>query len=146
MYTDVLLATDGSDCARQATTHAIELADRYDATLHAIYVIETRTGYDSGIVDPETIERDLQAEGESILTDVRRDADQQGVELVERIEQGVPEREIVDYVGANDVDVVVVGARGRSAFKTVLLGSTSETLIRELSIPVVLMTENGPEA
>lgn len=82
MYSDVLLATDGSDCARAATAHAVDLARAYDATLHALYVIETRTGYDSDIVDPATIERDLRAEGQSVLEAVEEACRAEDVSLV----------------------------------------------------------------
>lgn len=142
MYSDVLLATDGSECARAATTHAIDLAATYDATLHALYVIETRIGYDSGIVDPETIEDDLRAEGEAVLEDVSAESRARDVSLVDRIRTGVPERELADYVEAEGIDIAVLGTRGKSAFKTVLLGSTSEALVRDLSIPVVLVSDD----
>ncbi|RQG95649.1 universal stress protein [Natrarchaeobius oligotrophus] len=145
MYTDVLLATDGSDCARDATAHAIDIATTYDATLHALYVIETRIGYDSGIIDPEMVERKLRSEGEAILDEVESAVRDRNGEVVSTIRRGIPEREIVDYVEEQDIDLVVLGVRGRSEFKTVLLGSTSETVVRELSIPVVLMTESDPD-
>ncbi|NUB93541.1 universal stress protein [Haloterrigena sp. SYSU A121-1] len=145
MYSDVLLATDGSECARAATTHAIDLAATYGATLHALYVMETRTGYDSDIVDPATIEDELRAEGEAVLEGVSDESRARDVALVDRIRKGVPEREIADYVEAEDVDIVVLGSRGESAFKTVLLGSTSEALVRDLSVPVVLVSDGDGE-
>ena len=145
MYSDVLLATDGSECARAATTHAIDLAATYGATLHALYVIETRIGYDSDIVDPATVEDDLRADGEAVLEAVETESRSRDVTLVDRIRKGVPEREIADYVESADVDLVVLGERGKSAFKTVLLGSTSEALVRDLSIPVVLVSDGEDE-
>lgn len=142
MYSDVLLATDGSECARAATSHAVDLAATYGATLHALYVIETRIGYDSDIVDPATIEDDLRAEGESVLEAVDAECRARDVTLVDRIRKGVPEQEIADYAETEGIDIVVVGTRGTSAFKTILLGSTSEALVRDLSVPVVLVSED----
>ncbi|MXV64079.1 universal stress protein [Natronorubrum sp. JWXQ-INN-674] len=144
MYTDVLLATDGSDCARTATEHAVHLAAVTGATLHALYVIETRTEYDSAIVDPETVERTLRSEGEAILESVEAAADAADVEAVCRIQQGVPEREILTYADGHDVDLICLGSRGTSTFKTILLGSTSEAVLREASVPVVVQPENSP--
>lgn len=141
MYDDVLLATDGSDCARAGTAHAIDLAGRHDATLHALYVIETRTGYDSGIVDPETVERELRADGERILEVVEADAQSAGVDVVTTLTRGVPERVVDRYVDEHGIDVVVVGARGTSTFKTILLGSTTEAILRDASIPVIVMPD-----
>lgn len=145
MYSDILLATDGSECAREATVHAIDLAKTYDATLHALYVIETRIGYDTGVVDPTTIEEDLRTEGEAVLEDVAAESRATDVPLVSRLRTGVPEREIADYVDAEGIDLVVLGERGKSTFKTILLGSTSEALVRDLSIPVVLVSADETE-
>lgn len=83
IYSNVLLATDGSECARAAMTHAIDLAATYDAMLHALYVSETRIGYDSNIVHPETTEDDLRAEGEAVLESVETESQERDVVLRE---------------------------------------------------------------
>ena len=145
MYSDILLATDGSDCAQTAAEHAIHLAETSGATLHALYVIETRTGYDSAIVDPEEVERTLRSEGESVLESVENVAESADVAGLYRIRDGVPEQEILTYADNHDIDLIVLGARGTSAFKTILLGSTSEAVLREASVPVVVQPETDPE-
>ena len=70
MYNRVLVATDGSDNAQRATRQALDLARQYGAELHAVYVIETRTGYDNAIVDPDTVRQNLREDGEEALTAV----------------------------------------------------------------------------
>jgi nucleotide-binding universal stress UspA family protein len=143
MYSDVLSATDGREYARATTTHAIDLAATCGASLHALSVIETRTGYDSEIIDPATIEDVLHAEGETVLEEVDAESRERDVTLVDRIGKGVPGREITECVDAEDIDIAVLGSQGKSAFETVLLGSTSEALVRDLSISVVLGSDNN---
>lgn len=145
MYETILLATDGSDCAQTATEHAISQATAHDATIHALSVIETRTEYDGGIVDPEKLEREQRKRAESILEDVESMARARTLEVVTSIRRGIPDREIVGYVDEHGVDLVVVGTRGRSELKRVLLGSTSEALVRELSVPIVLIPAGGDD-
>jgi len=41
MYDNVLLPTDGSVGVDRAIDHAIDAADRYDATLHVLYVVDS---------------------------------------------------------------------------------------------------------
>ena len=41
MYDRILVPTDGSEPAAAAVRHALDLADRYDATLHALFVVDT---------------------------------------------------------------------------------------------------------
>ncbi len=49
MYERILLPTDGSDEAKQAAAHAIDLAEKYDATLDVLSVVDTRAYDTEGI-------------------------------------------------------------------------------------------------
>lgn len=139
MYDRVLAATDGSDAATAAVSHAIETARGSGAELHAIYVIETRTAYDNAIVDPETVERNLRADGEAALETVEEMADDAGVPVTTTLERGIPHERIAAYAEDEDVDLLVVGASGRSTFKTVLLGSTAEALLGASPVPIAVV-------
>jgi nucleotide-binding universal stress UspA family protein len=139
MHERILLATDGSDHATTAARHAIDVADKYDATLHAIYVIETRTAYDNAIVDPDEVRANLRSIGEESLAEISGLAADAGVQIETAIEEGVPGEEILAYVDAEDIDWVFIGERGHSDFKTVLLGSTSERVLHGTSVPVTVV-------
>jgi nucleotide-binding universal stress UspA family protein len=139
MYDRILLATDGSERALTAATHATELASRFDAELHALFVIETRTAYDTAIVDREEARANLREIGTEALADVEQLAADSDRAVETTIREGVPAEEIIDYANATDIDLVVIGERGHSAFTTVLLGSTAETVLYELEIPVVVV-------
>ena len=139
MYDRILLATDGSERALTAATHALELATRFDAELHALFVIETRTAYDTAIVDREEARANLREIGTEALADVEQLAVDSDRAVETAIEEGVPAEEIVDYANTRDIDLVVIGERGHSEFTTVLLGSTAETVLYELAIPVVVV-------
>lgn len=138
MYERILVATDGSTGAKAAATHAIELARRYDAELHAVYVIETRTGYDNAIVDPEIVRQNLRETGEEALAAIETEAGS-GVSVVTSIEEGVPPEELLTYIEERGIDIVVLGAKGRSAFKTILLGSTTEAILHADVVPVLVV-------
>lgn len=139
MYDQILVAVDGSEHASAAAIHAIALADRYDATLHALYVIETRTAYDNAIIDPEERRAALREDGEQALAKVRSQAEERGVQARTAIEEGAAPEEITAYIDKEGIDAVCMGERGRSDFKTVLLGSATETVIHETEIPVVVV-------
>ena len=139
MYDSILVATDGSEYASDAATHAFNLAEQYDATVHALYVIETRTAYDNAIVAPEEVRENLREIGKEALDALQERAEQRGVSLVTAIEEGVPAEQINRYCDEHDIDYIFIGARGHSAFKTVLLGSTAETVLAEASVPVTIV-------
>ncbi|NIC00724.1 universal stress protein [Halobacterium sp. R2-5] len=143
MYDHILVATDGSATAQRASAHAVELAGQAGADLHAVYVIETRTGYDNAIVDPEVVRQNFQEEGEAALAAIE---DQAGPALAvtTAIREGVPHEEVLAHVDENDVGLVVVGSKGRSAFKTRLLGSTAEAVLHSARVPVLVVNDNVP--
>jgi nucleotide-binding universal stress UspA family protein len=147
MYDHILVATDGSENAADAIDEAVALADATGATLHGVYVIETRTAYDNAIVDPEEVERTLREDGEEALARLDERAAEAGIEAETTIREGVPHEEILDYAADCGVDLVVIGATGRSAFKTVLLGSTAERVLRQAAVPVLVvgMAEDGTQ-
>lgn len=138
MYDHILLATDGSENAERATRHALDLARQYGAELHAVYVIETRTGYDNAIVDPEVVRQNLREEGEDALARVESQANSD-ISVVTSIRRGSPPEELLQYLETQDIDLTVMGAKGRSAFKTILLGSTTEALLRADVVPVLIV-------
>lgn len=139
MYEHVLLATDGSDHAKTAAAHAVDVSAHYDATLHALYVIETRTAYDNAIVEPEQVRENFRQIGEEAIADIEALADEAGVQLTATIEEGVPGEQILAYVDAHDIDCLFIGERGHSEFKTVLLGSTTERVLYGTDIPVTIV-------
>jgi len=142
MYNRILVATDGSDNAQRATRQALDLARQYGADLHAVYVIETRTGYDNAIVDPDTVRQNLREDGEEALTAVVTEGEPD-VSVVTSVREGVPHEELLSYIEEQEIDLVVMGAKGRSAFKTILLGSTTEALLRADEVPVLVVNSTS---
>ena len=142
MYNRILVATDGSNNAERATRQALDLARQYGAELHAVYVIETRTGYDNAIVDPDTVRQNLREDGEEALKNIETEGEPD-VSVVTAVREGVPYEELLSYIDAQEIDLVVMGAKGRSAFKTILLGSTTEALLRADRVPVLVVNGTG---
>ncbi|ARS90407.1 universal stress protein [Natrarchaeobaculum aegyptiacum] len=139
MYDSILVATDGSEAADAAVSHAISLAASLDADVTAVAVLETRTGYDNAIVDPETVDEQRRERARSWLEDAEGLASEAGVALETRIMSGVPHEEILALAADRDVDVVVVGSQGRSSFKGALLGSTVDRVVRLADRPVTVV-------
>ncbi|XVH31932.1 universal stress protein [Haloferacaceae archaeon DSL9] len=132
MYTDILLATDGSDSARRATAHAIDLAARFDATLHAVAVVDTRVRY-------VAYQAYLQDVCERAVADVIREGAAAGIPVVTTVRTGLPHEELVEYADDYDVDLLVVGSTGRSGLDKLALGSITERVLRTTTRPVLVV-------
>jgi nucleotide-binding universal stress UspA family protein len=135
MYDTILVPTDGSPGTARVLTHAIELAERFDATLHGLYVLdEGETGLDTGT---GRVDEARGALAEPALERIRTRGEDAGIRTETAVREGTPHREIVDYVTEAGVDIVVMGTHGRSGVKRVLLGSVTERVVRLAPVPVL---------
>ncbi|WP_408959169.1 universal stress protein [Natrinema sp. 74] len=146
MYDSILVATDGSEAAATAVDHAVALAERFDAPLFGVAVVDDRTEYDSGIVDPEEARRHLRERAAGWLAALEETASEAGVAVETAVRTGTPHEEILAYAAENDIDVIVVGARGRSSFKGALLGSTVDRVVRITDRTVLVVGADGGSA
>ena len=139
MYDRILVATDGSEHAEEATRHAATVASATGATLHALFVVDTRTAYDNALVDPDELREHLVSIGGEALDTVEAIATEHDVPVVTSSTEGDPGDEILSYVDENDVQFVFMGEQGHAAFKTVLLGSTAERVLYHAPVPVAIV-------
>jgi nucleotide-binding universal stress UspA family protein len=136
MYDHILLPTDGSEATTDVVDHAIELADHHDATLHALYVINTTSLTDLPSDSSwEGIGEALRKEGKHALDTVEDRAGD--IDLEREMVDGSPSKEIVAYAEDSGCDVVVMGTHARSGVDRLLLGSVAERVVRTSTVPVL---------
>ncbi len=149
MYDAVLLPTDGSVGMAGAIRHGFHLARAHDATVHALYVVDLRA---YAMLPEETtqgqVKRLLADEGERAVEALADYAQQEGVELVSAIWEGIPHETILQYIGEHGIDLVVMGTHGRSGDSNRIVGSVAEEVVRSAAVPVVTvrMTDDDLEA
>ncbi|MDS0223261.1 universal stress protein [Haloarcula sp. S1AR25-5A] len=136
-FETILVPTDGSKPAREAVTHALDLARTYDATLHVLYVVD-RGAYASrpGWTWDE-LQQVLEQNGETVVEDVQSRATADGVSVAAEITHGVPHQAIGDYCDQHGIDLVVMGTHGRSSLSRRIIGSVTERVLRNSDEPVL---------
>ncbi|QWC20583.1 universal stress protein [Halorubrum sp. 2020YC2] len=144
MYSEILVPTDGSPASDAAIEHAIDLADRYDARLHALYVVDGGA-YSSIEAGAEVVVDALESEGEEATGRVADAAAEAGVECVATVTSGTAYRSIRDYVDENGIDAVVMGTHGRKGLDRYLLGSVTERVVRTSEVPVLTVRQPADE-
>jgi nucleotide-binding universal stress UspA family protein len=144
-YQDILVPTDGSDCANQALAIGVDVADIEGAALHLLSVIATAAlGVDLRIdIQMEMLEESAH----ELLDEAAAFADDAGVESTSKTVQYGPSihKAILAYIDEHDIDLVVVGTHGRTGFDRYVLGSVTEYLVRTSPIPVLTVREPDPE-
>lgn len=149
MFETIVVATDGSDSVQRAVDVAVDVAIRFDADVHAVYVV------DSGEVEstPDSVRDDLRDalddHGEAALNQVVETANKQdaSLQIESAVREGRPAVEIADYARDIDADVVAMGTRGRHGENRFLIGSVAERVVRTCPIPVLTvrqLTEEDP--
>ena len=149
MFDTIVVATDGSDSVGRAVSVAVDVAARFDAEVHAVYVV------DAGEVEssPDTVRDDLRDalddEGRDALDRVSGAAHDRDDDLDVTIEvrEGRPASEIDAYARSVDADLVAMGTRGRHGENRFLIGSVAERVVRTCPVPVLTvrqLTEEDP--
>jgi nucleotide-binding universal stress UspA family protein len=139
MYDVVLAATDGSGPANRAVTHALDLAERYGATLYAIYVVDTARYTEPAFSSTELETTDAEDYGGRELTEVETRAEGLDVEVVSRLCHGLPSEEIVAYADAVDADLITLGYSGQTHRRSGRMGSTADRVVQNAGRPVMVL-------
>jgi nucleotide-binding universal stress UspA family protein len=114
MYETILVATDGSERARRAAEYAVDLAGRYGATVHAIFVVDTHLLDEPALSSAELSTGAIEDAGHGFLLEVEALADERDVPFERRSAHGVPKYEILDYADEVGADVIVMGTVGHT--------------------------------
>ena len=144
MYDDILVPTDGSPASDAAIDHAIDLADRYGARLHALYVVDG-SAYSTLEAGSEVVIDALEAEGEQATDRVADAAAAAGVETTTTVTSGTAYRAIREYADEQAVDMIVMGTHGRKGLDRYLLGSVTERVVRTADVPVLTVRQPSDE-
>ena len=140
MYQGILVPTDGRELMDEVIERAVDLAGKYDASVHALYVANMGTIGTLDVDDRERIQRRLEARGERAVEAVSDAAERAGLETTTTTRRGTPHQRITEYVeDHDDVDLVVMGTHGRTGLSHVLLGSVAENVLRHTTVPVLLV-------
>jgi nucleotide-binding universal stress UspA family protein len=143
-YDTVLVPTDGSECARVGARHGVRIAHGFDATVHAVHVVDGGTRLSPlGLSQTTPARDDQRTAGEDLIDSVAHLGEEVGVTVRTELIEGTPTESLRDYLTENNIDFVAMGTRGRSNIERHLLGSVTERMVRTSPVPVLTVrTEN----
>ncbi|KAA0011234.1 universal stress protein [Billgrantia pellis] len=131
MFHSILVPVDGSEGAKKALDVACQLADRADATLHILHIPEelsheTTLVWGIGAIAVEASRQEREDIGHQVVEKAAEIARSLGVTKIETvIGQGDPARTIVSEARRRGVDAIVMGSRGLSDLRGLMVGSVS---------------------
>jgi nucleotide-binding universal stress UspA family protein len=146
----ILLATDGSVQAEQATQAAIELADATGSGLHLVHVgvVPNCLGNGPGTIGYDgMLYEQIEREAREVLRKLTwRTKVAGGTVVATHLRLGGVAEEIIDLAEEIGAGMIVMGSRGRGRLRRFLLGSVSGTVVRRAPCSVlVVRPERGPQ-
>lgn len=135
MYDTILVAID-DEAARRTLEYAVGLADRIDATLHVLTVVDaTHNPMKFGVAEVGELNRAASTLQEEVVTAI----DDHDVELHAAVRRGHPDEEILAYATEIEAGLILVGRHGKRDLPAAILGSTTDRLVRQSPIPVAVV-------
>jgi len=136
MYNNILVPLDQSPLAEEGIESAVTLAKAFDSTIHLLYVFEIIPLLKR---DKEAECRILKSEGEAYLSELKERISQFGVSVNTVVVPGDPGLVICDYAEKENIDIILLSARGRGEIERWALGSVSDKVMRHSPKPVLLV-------
>jgi nucleotide-binding universal stress UspA family protein len=153
MIKSILVALDGSEHAQAASRYAIWLADRMQATVVGLHVVDVVSiegsgsflhdvsgslGFEPYLDFSSKMREVLHERGRTLLDGFLESCREEGVRADSRLVTGIVANEVCEH--ARTADLVLVGHRGlNERFSTGLLGSTTESVARKCPKPVLVV-------
>ena len=146
-FKSILVSVDGSENGMRAAKVAIDLAQKENASLFVLHVIQAPTYTEvaaPGMAAPAVTAQyiDLaKKSAEKWVGDLVKEAEVAGLKVRGEIIENVPSvvQSITEYASEWKVDLIVMGTRGLSGFRKLLLGSVSSGVLSHASCSVLVV-------
>ena len=145
-FQTVLVATDGTNDSDGAVEAALDLAHDTGARLLVLTVVPEGTTDEPEEDDPGTVsfaaptdEDEEIAEAQERTDTVLDHAKEWGLDAQSIIWEGDPGETILAAAEAENADVIVIGTSGRSGVGRMFMGSTSDHVVRNATVPVLVV-------
>jgi nucleotide-binding universal stress UspA family protein len=138
LFEKILVPLDGSEHSIKALETAVQIAHKFNGKITLIHV------YSIGglAISPTPVRGFIEAirkVGASILADGEKRVKAEGVHVETLLMEGHTVEQIVKTCREGKFDLIVMGARGLSKVKEMLLGSVSDGVIRHACCPVLIV-------
>jgi nucleotide-binding universal stress UspA family protein len=136
----ILVPCDFSEQSVNAFRLAVDLADQTKGEIHVLHVIEVPVMHDSILMPTLSFEasllKELSDNAENQFKKLTSDNPAQTPVITKNV-FGNTSLMILDYIAENHVELVVMGTKGASGLRELLIGSNAERIVRRSPCPVI---------
>jgi nucleotide-binding universal stress UspA family protein len=145
MYRNIMVPTDGSGFDREAILVALRVAERCEAKIRLVRVLETGVFFglagspDAASVQLEAIKVQQDAAFSELYALAAECRNTSSADITVDLEQGPVADVLEGYAKRNEIDLIVISSHGRRGIARLSLGSVTDSLIRDTTIPVLVV-------
>ena len=136
MFEHIVVAVDGSPRSEKTIPVAVDLAGRYGSSVTIVHAreYERYEGSDVDLGPPIPAEELVEREVAKF-----RDAGLEAEGIIRRVSSGRTADQIVDVANEANADLIVMGTRGMTELKSLLLGGVASKVVHQAACPVLLV-------
>lgn len=145
MYESILVPIDGSATSQLGLDEAIRVARAMGSTIHLLHVVDETSfasSFEATVALTTEVLQSLQSVGQKVLDDAQAYVREAGIPVEGQVVESLSER-VSDLVLRKaqewGVQLVVLGTHGRRGVQRMLLGSDAEQIVRQATVPVLLV-------
>ena len=142
-FRKILVPTDYSAHAKKALDYAIRLAKGFDAEIHLVhaYHIAVPMALPDPVIVPQGFWEDARKRAEETLDELSEKVRGEGLTCETHVSPEPPFHAISELAERLPADLIVMGTRGLTGVKHVLLGSVAERTVRMAPCPVITVKD-----
>ena len=133
----ILVATDFSQTAQAGIDWAVLLASSHGARIELVHALLVPNRATDFVPSPPDFTEALQEAASGKLNEAAEAIRAKGVEVDSHLRLGVPSQVLLQTADDKEVDTIVVGTRGLTGIRHLLLGSTAERVVQHATCPVL---------
>jgi len=140
----VLVAVDGSDASIDASNYAIDMAKKFEASLTVLFIVAPAVYIDFGYANVGTT-NEIESTKKKLAQNVVDKVNEKAMEKEVTVRNDVlishisVVKEIVEYAEKYKIDLIIIGSRGMTGFKKMLLGSVASGVVTYAQCPVLVV-------
>jgi nucleotide-binding universal stress UspA family protein len=149
VFTNILVALDGSEISQLALIQAVDQARIGNAKIQAIYIAETpqfnslpmdqTIGMENTFEMNRVIEKEEELEGAVVLEKAKKYCADKGITIITHMKYGDAGSEIISLAEQEKIDLIVIGSHGKSRIDRLLSGSVSSFVVSHSKVTTMVV-------
>jgi len=149
VFTNILVALDGSEISQLALIQAVDQARIWNAKIQAIYIaltpqftslpMDQTIGMENNFEMNRVIEKEEELEGAVVLEKAKKYCADQGITIITHMKYGDAGSEIISLAEQEKCDLIVIGSHGKSSIDRLLSGSVSSFVVTHSKVTTMVV-------